>query len=155
MLQSPRRCSLAERFRGAWTRRSSHQTQHRRSSSRRLTLDWLELEALLLPSTFTVVNTADNGGVNPAPLAGTGTLRQAIIDADADPDPGVDTIAFAIPGAGVQTIRPLSQLPSMTRPVLIDGYTQTGASPNTLAASDNAVLCISSADQERPRPLAA
>jgi parallel beta-helix repeat protein len=44
---------------------------------------------------FTVTSSGDNGGVNPAPFAGTGTLRQAIIDANATP--GAETIAFALP----------------------------------------------------------
>src|ERR1700722_1774471 len=60
-----------------------------------------QLEDRMLPSTFVVSNTGDNGAVNPAPFAGTGTLRQAIIDANANP--GVDTINFAI-GTGAQTI---------------------------------------------------
>src|SRR5262249_34685315 len=33
-------------------------------------------------------------------------------------------------------------LPAITDPVIIDGYTQPGASQNTLAAGDNAVLLI-------------
>ena len=45
---------------------------------------------------FTVMNTGDNGGINPAPNAMTGTLRQAIIDANANA--GADTINFGIPG---------------------------------------------------------
>jgi hypothetical protein len=53
-----------------------------------------------------------------------------------------DTIDFAIPGSGVQTILPLSQLPIVTHQVVIDGYTQPGSSPNTLAVGDNAVLTI-------------
>lgn len=40
----------------------------------------------------------------------------------------MDTIAFNIPGAGVQTITPTSVLPFITAPVTIDGTTQTGAS---------------------------
>ena len=40
------------------------------------------------------------------------------------------------------TISPLSELPTITDPVVIDGYTQPGASPNTLAVGDNAVLLI-------------
>ena len=40
------------------------------------------------------------------------------------------------------TISPLSALPTITDPVIIDGYTQPGASPNTLADGDNAVLLI-------------
>ena len=40
--------------------------------------------------TFTVTSTGDSGA---------GSLRQAVLDANANP--GIDTIAFAIPGAGV------------------------------------------------------
>src|SRR5437870_13791238 len=52
--------------------------------------------------TFLVTNTGDNGGLNPAPGAGTGTLRQALIDATAHA--GMDSINFNISGPGVQTI---------------------------------------------------
>src|SRR5262249_20294990 len=52
------------------------------------------------------------------------------------------SIEFDIPGTGVQTVAPLTALPAITRPVTIDGYTQPGASPNTLANADNAVLLI-------------
>ena len=66
--------------------------------------------------TFTVTNTADSGA---------GSLRQAILDANAHS--GTDTIAFNIPGSGVQTIDvPTTQLPSITSPVVIDGTTQPG-----------------------------
>ncbi len=57
--------------------------------------------------------------------AGAGSLRQAILDVNANP--GLDTISFSIPGVGVQTIQPLSQLPSITAvggPVVIDGETE-------------------------------
>ena len=46
-------------------------------------------------------------------------------------DAGLDTIAFNIPGDGVQTITLQSNLPTITDPVNIDGYTQPGSSPNT------------------------
>src|SRR5713226_4048192 len=68
------------------------------------------------------------------------TLREAIMAANAHA--GTDTIAFNIPGAGPHTIRPTSTLPSITSPVTIDGYTQPGASANTEAFGDNAVLTI-------------
>ena len=96
-------------------------------------------------TTFTVTNAGDNGGVNPAPGAGTGTLRQAIVDANATA--GTDTINFNIPGSGVHPITLAANLPAIIEAVLIDGYTQPGnggpnAHPNTLAIGDDAVLLI-------------
>jgi len=82
-------------------------------------------------ATFTVTNTNS---------AGPGSLRQAILDANAATGP--DRIEFAIPGAGVHTITPFPPLPTITDPVVIDGYTQPGSSPNTLADGTNAVLLI-------------
>ena len=87
---------------------------------------------LLAPKTYTVTTTAD-GGV--------GSLRQAILGSESNL-PGPNMIVFNIPGTGVHSIAPLTPLPDMLVPVLIDGYTQPGASPNTLAAGNNAVLRI-------------
>ena len=54
-----------------------------------------------------------------------------------------DVINFNIAGAGVQTINVTGgALPTIIRPVTINGYTQPGASVNTLANADNAVLLI-------------
>jgi len=94
----------------------------------------LILNVLAVQAGTNVVVTTDDDGA--------GSLRHAIIDANADASPDLVTIAFNIPGAGVQTIAPLSPLPIITRPVTIDGYTQPGANPNTLAQGDNAVLLI-------------
>src|SRR5262249_34113017 len=69
-----------------------------------------------------------------------GSLRQAITDANAHI--GLDTIAFSIPGSSVHTIIPLTDMPAISDPVIIDGYTQPGSSVNTLANADNAVLLI-------------
>ncbi|MBK8467300.1 MAG: VCBS repeat-containing protein [Chloracidobacterium sp.] len=52
------------------------------------------------------------------------TLRAAIEEANARP--GFDTIEFNIPGSGVQTISPASQLPDITQPVSIRGESQPG-----------------------------
>lgn len=88
-------------------------------------------------ATFTVTNTNDSGP---------GSLRDAITQANAAA--GADTIAFNISGAGcdgagVCTITPASLLPAISDTVLIDGYTQPGASPNTNATGAiNAVLKI-------------
>ena len=77
-------------------------------------LEWMEDRTLL--STFTVTDTADSGP---------GSLRQAILDSNAA-TAGSDTIDFAIPGSDVQTIAPLSALPAITQPALIDGESQPG-----------------------------
>ncbi|HEV7573468.1 MAG TPA: Calx-beta domain-containing protein [Thermoanaerobaculia bacterium] len=82
-------------------------------------------------ATFTVINTLDSGA---------GSLRQAIIDANTAA--GVDTISFAIPGSGLHTISPATNLPNITGGVIIDGYSQSGSSVNTLSLGDNAVLQI-------------
>lgn len=57
------------------------------------------------------------------------TLRAAIEEANSNPD--VNTISFNIPGSGVKTIIPLTSLPEITQPAVIDGYSQPGASANT------------------------
>jgi hypothetical protein len=64
--------------------------------------------------TFTVINTDD---------AGPGSLRQAIIDANANAGP--DVISFSI-ASGPQRIVLTSQLPTITDPLTIDGTTQPG-----------------------------
>jgi hypothetical protein len=84
-----------------------------------------------LLSRYTVTNTLDSGA---------GSLRQAILDANAHL--GRDQVAFAIPGEGVHTIRPESELPTIADPVVLDGYTQPGASPNAARRGTNAVLRI-------------
>jgi hypothetical protein len=119
-----------------------HLSQNRVAASRILVLGVL-LAALLAASlllaakpsyastTFTVTNTNDSGA---------GSVRQAIIDANNAS--GADTINFNIPGSGVHTITPASELPAITGPVTIDGYTQPGAKPNTKAVGNDAVLKI-------------
>jgi hypothetical protein len=72
-------------------------------------------EDRLLLSTFSVTNTNDSG---------TGSLRQAILDANSHS--GSDIIVFNIPGDSVHTITPTSSLPAVTDPVTIDGSTQAG-----------------------------
>lgn len=61
--------------------------------------------------------------------SGPGSLRQAILDANTLPD--VSTIRFAIPGANGAILVPASPYPDIVTPMRIDGFTQTGAQPNT------------------------
>ncbi|MEW6157926.1 MAG: right-handed parallel beta-helix repeat-containing protein, partial [Verrucomicrobiota bacterium] len=84
-------------------------------------------------ATFNVVNANDSGS---------GSLRQAILDANSSITDGADRIHFAIPGAGPHIIAPFTALPAIVDAVVIDGYTQSGASANTLATGNNAVLQI-------------
>ena len=89
-----------------------------------------------LPS-LVVTNTSDGGA---------GSLRSAITQSNSTP--GKEKIVFNIPTSdpgfigGVFRIRPNSVLPTVANPVIIDGYTQPGASPNTLAVGNGAVLLI-------------
>ena len=82
---------------------------------------------------FYVTNTND---------AGAGSLRQAILSANATA--GQDSIQFAIglPAGAVATITPLTPLPDITEAVSLLGYTQAGSSKNTLATGFDAVLRV-------------
>ncbi len=106
------------------------------------------LEERLVLSAIVVTGTGDAIAAD-----GFVTLREAItsinnganIDADVTSvgTYGVnDSISFNIVGAGVQTISPATALPTLVKPVAIDGYSQPLASTNTLTNSDNAVLLI-------------
>lgn len=79
---------------------------------------------------FTVTNTNASGA---------GSLLEAV--SLANNTAGPDEIHFAIPGPGVHTIALTNPL-GISDPVVIDGYTQPGASPNTLAVGNDAVLRI-------------
>ena len=82
------------------------------------------LEPRVLLAVFTVTTTADDGP---------GSLRQAILDANAVANADPDQIQFNIAGVGVRHIALLSPLPVVPlsdHPVTIDGSTQ----PMTLSA---------------------
>lgn len=89
------------------------------------------------PVTAIVTNTND---------AGVGSLRQAILDTNnGGICPSTSTINFNIPGPGPHVISPASDLPTIDCPTLIDGYSQPGATPNTLpngVSGSNAVIKI-------------
>jgi hypothetical protein len=72
--------------------------------------------------------------------SGKGSLRQAILDANASS--GADDITFMIPGSGEQVIKLATELPAITEPLTINGYTQPGTSRNTLSEGFNAAIAI-------------
>jgi CSLREA domain-containing protein len=106
--------------------------------------------------TFTVTSTADTDG---STCGSDCTMRQAVNASNANPPPTGTTnlIAFNIPSTDpgcdaathVCTItlsdcfgRSGNFCTGLNQPVIIDGYTQPGASANTLAIGDNAVVLI-------------
>lgn len=103
--------------------------------------------AATIPVT-TTVDTIDTDG--------SCSLREAIIAANTDSggviagecpagDPaGQDQIVFDIPGTGPHQIFVQSELPTIVSSLSIDGYTQPGSSPNTIAdlSGFNAVLMV-------------
>ena len=121
----------------AWRRRSSFQ-------SHQILQQAIEpLESRRLLATITVTSTADTI----TPNDGAVTLREAItaINAGSTTDtditaqnPGTfgtnDAIHFNISGTGVQTIEPSSELPTINKPMTIDGYSQSGAAAATNTA---------------------
>ena len=84
------------------------------------------VEPRLLFASFEVTTAADSGA---------GSLRQAIVDANAAP--GVDDITFNIDPAspGLKTINLTSALPTITDVVTIDGTTQPGYEPDPSVAA--------------------
>jgi hypothetical protein len=144
--------SWLRNWKASLERRSAlNQILRRRSSGRRFVprprLEELEDRTVL--STFLVTNTGDNGGVNPAAGADTGTLRQAIVDADAagtGTAANPDQIQFAIPttdpgynsATGAFTIQPLSALPTITDTVVLDATSQPGFTVTPIIVLDGA-----------------
>ncbi len=98
----------------------------------------------LVGTTFIVNSQADSGDTNPGDgicsSSGVCTLRAAIQEANLTPD--LDTINFTIPISGLRVIQLSSSLPTITNPVIIDGYSQPGSSSNTLAVGNNAVFKV-------------
>jgi CSLREA domain-containing protein len=100
------------------------------------------------PPVLVVNNTLDVGDGVCDPVAC--TLREAIFAANARSEGSSSTISFAIPGEGPHLIAPLTPLPTIARTMIIDGYTQPGASPNTLDSGSDADLRIEVADLDLP-----
>jgi hypothetical protein len=106
--------------------------RHRAPGVRRFPVHFApeRLEGRALLAVFTVTTTAD---------AGPGSLRQAILDANAAA--GADEVRFAIPGSpgAARTIRPTSPLPAAgaaDNPLVIDATSQSGYSGLPLVELD-------------------
>ena len=69
--------------------------------------------------------------------SGAGSLRQAILDANATS--AADTISFNLAGNGPFIIQPLSALPATTFPVTIDGTTQPGFAGTPIVQIDGSL----------------
>src|SRR5258708_5339625 len=102
-----------------------------RRTPAKLCLELLEDRSLL--STFTVINTLDDGTA--------GSLRWAITQANADAA-ALSTINFNIAPSGMQTIYLNSALPVITHPVIIDGTSEAGWVANTSDTHYNANLPV-------------
>ncbi len=89
-----------------------------------------EFEGVL--NTYTVSTTADSG---------VGSLRQAIIDANANG--GADNISFSIAGAGPHTIALSTALPIISETVTIDGTTEPDFSTTPMIVLDGTNTLIS------------
>jgi hypothetical protein len=137
--------SLLRTWLARWS--SDRRRAPRRPVRSRLRVEQFEDRLVLSPTTFFVTNTNDNGA---------GSLRQAILDANAN-TAGVsaltpNTIDFNVSGPGPFTINVGDNsggggtlnmgLPAIVTPVVIDGYSQPGASANSLATGDNANILI-------------
>lgn len=91
----------------------------------------LEASLGVVSPVLTVTNTNDSGA---------GSLRQALIDANAGSN--LNTVRFNIPGTCPRVITLASLLPTIEHPLAIEGYTQPGSSRNTAVLGWNANLCI-------------
>ena len=108
------------------TQKSAKRFNSRQNGNNRPTLT-IDFTPAGVPTTFTVNSNddVDDGLCDTTHCS----LREGIHAANSTT--AADTIAFNIPGSGPHTIQTDSDFPIITEPVIIDGYTQSGASRNT------------------------
>jgi hypothetical protein len=101
----------------------------------------VDIGAYEVSPSYIVTRTIDNSEI--------GSLRTAINFTNTySTTANQGTILFQIPTTDTGytgaywSIAPTSALPTITKPVIIDGYSQAGASPNTLSMGNNAKLAI-------------
>jgi CSLREA domain-containing protein len=128
-----------------------------RCFSKRTWMSFLAVSFALASSALWAATITVNSVADTAANDGVCTLREAITAANTNTATGalagecaagtlagVDDIVFNIPGAGVKLIAPATQLPQITSPVRINGYSQPGSSANSngVNAGSNAVILI-------------
>jgi CSLREA domain-containing protein len=119
------------------------ETTWKHGATRLVMTAWVILGAVTQAAAtdYTVTKTADtaDGACN-----ADCSLREAIVAANADAAaPHVIRFDITSPASGVRTITLGSDLPFITRPMTIDGFTQPGSQPNTNASGPvNAVPLI-------------
>src|SRR3990172_8462190 len=125
---------------GSRPARRARSTRSGFSFGRKPLFELLEDRRLLAIVTVTTDSDVDDGTttsiadlISTPGADGVISLREAITAANNTANAGgPDEIHFAItPLGGVKTIQPTSELPAIIDPVIIDGYTQSGASANT------------------------
>lgn len=84
----------------------------------------------VIPITVNSANDVNDGVCDAAHCS----MREAILFANANP--GIDTVRFALAGPSPDAIRPLSALPPVISPVVIDGTTQPGFSGSPIVEID-------------------
>ena len=91
------------------------------------------------PSTAMTLRLAIEVADGLVPVSSLSSFQQSLVSGSlSEPD----TINFDIAGSGVDTILLQSSLPDITVPMTINGYSQPGSSPNTLAVGDNTKILI-------------
>lgn len=93
----------------------------------------LGVAAPLVATDFIVLSPFDSGA---------GTLRQAILDANNDVLGGPHRILFNLPQLGSKRIVLATPLPGIVATVTIDGFSQPGASPNTLVVGNDSQVLV-------------
>ncbi len=132
-----------------WVKRifsSAKPIQNRRRRTFRPSIERLEERWVPSAITLTVINTNDNGA---------GSLRQAILDSNANPSAPLfpNVIEFNISALGDTQIIHVGDnsggggttnqaLPAIIQPVQIDGYTETGSETNNSPFGTNANILI-------------
>ncbi len=99
----------------------------------------LSISASLSAATFVVNSALNTAG---STCSSSCTLRQALTAANATAATDSINFGFLVPRSGEILIQPSTPLPTITQPVTINGYSQTGTRVNDDPVASNALLRI-------------